>query len=70
MLPVRLFFKAIGYGEFGVCGIGVMVVRRSGLIGYRVLPVRERWENGDMMMNTCNLLISAMYDRGEMSRDL
>ena len=42
MLPMRLFFKAIGYGEFGVCGIGVMVVWRSGLVGYRVLPVSER----------------------------
>jgi hypothetical protein len=42
MWPVRLFFKVIGYGEFGVCGIGVMVVWRSGLVGHRVLPVSER----------------------------
>ena len=68
MLPVRLFFNAIGYGAFGVCGIGVMVVWRSGLVGYRVLPISER--GGKLMINTCDLLISAMYERGEMSRDL
>ena len=64
MLPVRLFFNAIGYGEFGVCGKGVMVIWRSGFT-----DKRERWEDGDMMMNTCNLLISVMYDRDGMSRD-
>ena len=38
--------------------------RLSGFTGKR-----ERWKNGDMMMNTCDLLISAMYDEGETSRD-
>ena len=42
MLPERLFFNAIGYGEVGVGGIGVMIIRRSGVVGHRAFPENER----------------------------